>query len=71
MMCLYYFINYPDPDIQQKSWETISSTISIFCAVLLFSSFNDLVEAYVITPIFGEGDATYGALFIDILHMLF
>lgn len=70
IMCLYYFINWPDMDIQQKTWETISNTISIFCAVLLFSAFNDLVEAYIINPIFGEGDATYGALLVDSVHLL-
>merc|ERR1740130_1597960 len=71
VMCLYYFVNYDDKDIKQKAWETISSTISIFCAVLLFSSFNDLAEAYVIDPIFGEGDATKGALLVDMIHMIF
>jgi len=70
VMCLYYFINYDDADIRQMSWQTISGTISIFCAVLAFSSINDLVEAYVINPIFGEGDATMGALLVDLLHML-
>merc|ERR1740130_2305558 len=69
VMCLYYFINYDDADIRQMSWVTISGTISIFCAVLAFSSINDLVEAYVITPIFGEGDATMGALLVDFIHM--
>jgi hypothetical protein len=70
IMCLYYFINYPDPDVKEMSWTTISSTISIFCAVLLFSSFNDLAEAYIINPNFGEGETTQGALCVDILHML-
>jgi len=70
IMCLYYFINYDDEDIREMSWNTISQTISIFCAVLLFSSFNDMAEAYLINPIFGEGDATYGALLVDILHMI-
>jgi len=70
VMCLYYFINYPDKDIKQMSWQTISGTISIFCAVLAFSSINDLMGAYVTTPIFGEGDATMGALLVDVLHMI-
>jgi len=71
MMCLYYFVNYDDKDIKQKSWETISSTISIFCAVLLWSSFNDYAETYVIEVFFGEGETTNGALLVDILHSLF
>jgi multisubunit Na+/H+ antiporter MnhB subunit len=69
IMCLYYFINYPDEDIQQKSWETISSTISIFCAVLLFSAVNDMVEAYIIVPRYGEAEGV-GALCVDVIHML-
>jgi len=70
IMLLYYFINWPDKDIQEKSWETVSSIISIFCAVLLFQSFNDMTEAYIINPIFGEGDATMGALLVDSVHFL-
>jgi len=70
VMCLYYFINYDDEDIKKMTWETISSTISIFCAVLLWSSFNDLAEAYVIEPMFGPGETTNGALLVDITHML-
>jgi hypothetical protein len=70
IMCLYYFVNYDDTDIRQNSWEIISMTISIFCAVLFFSTFNDLVESNVIDPIFGKGDATKGALLVDMLHML-
>lgn len=70
IMCLYYFVNYEDPDIQQKSWEVISSTISIFCAVLLWQSFNDMMETYIIDFFFGEGETTDGALAVDILHML-
>jgi len=70
IMCLYYFVNFDDKDIRQNSWEIISQTISIFCAVLFFSTFNDMVEAFIINPIFGEGDATKGALVVDMLHML-
>lgn len=70
MMLLYYFLNWPDKDVKQKSWETVSGTISIFCAVLLFQAVNDMVEAYIITPIFGEHDYSRGALMVDVIHML-
>jgi len=68
IMTLFYFTNWPDPDIKQYSWEIISSTISIFCAVLGFSCFNDLMEAYVIDRYHLDPFQTWVA---DILHMLF
>lgn len=34
-MVLLYFVNFPDPNIRQFSWSMLSTTISIFCAVLL------------------------------------
>lgn len=37
-MSIFYFVNYPDPDIQQTTWTILSSTISLFCAVLIFSA---------------------------------
>lgn len=71
VMCLYYFISYPDEDIQEIAWFTISRTISIFCAVLLFSSLNDLAETYIIAPVFGEDPSSLGALLVDFCHMMF
>jgi len=70
IMTLYYFTNYHDTDIQKYSWKIISDTISIFCAVLIFQSFNDLAEAYIIDPLFGPEEASPGALLVDMLHML-
>lgn len=37
-MSLFYLVNYPDEDIQQVTWTILSSTISLFCAVLIFSA---------------------------------
>lgn len=34
-MVFLYFVNFPDPNIRQFSWSMLSTTISIFCAVLL------------------------------------
>jgi len=37
-MSIFYLVNYPDEDIQQVTWTILSSTISLFCAVLIFSA---------------------------------
>eukprot|EP00971_Amphidinium_carterae_P024920 491959-Amphidinium_carterae.1 len=39
-MVLYYFLLFPDQDVRQYSYEALSSTISIFCAVLSFQAQN-------------------------------
>mmetsp|Transcript_75056 Transcript_75056/g.172036 ORF Transcript_75056/g.172036 Transcript_75056/m.172036 type:complete len:585 (-) Transcript_75056:54-1808(-) len=48
MMGLYYITNFPDPDIRRYAYEVLNSTISIFCAVLLFSAGNDVFEKEVV-----------------------
>lgn len=48
IMCLYYLFNWPDPDIRKYSYEVVSSTVSIFSAVLLFQSFQGALEKYVL-----------------------
>lgn len=46
MMLIMYLVNHRDDDIRRYTYQVLSSTTSIFCAVLLFSSLNDVVEAY-------------------------
>ena len=66
MMSNFYLVNWPDADIQRISWEVISSTVSIFSAVLLFQACNKVLEYYVL-----EGMWIWYQLVVDIVHMSF
>jgi len=43
-MILFYMTNHPDEDMRKYTYMIISSTISIFCAVLIFFSVQDGVH---------------------------
>lgn len=47
-MLLFYLVNWPHKDIRRYAWGVISSTISIFCAVMIFQGFHGVVKEYVI-----------------------
>mmetsp|Transcript_88813 Transcript_88813/g.237657 ORF Transcript_88813/g.237657 Transcript_88813/m.237657 type:complete len:729 (+) Transcript_88813:90-2276(+) len=47
-MMLFYLLNWPDADIRRYSYDVISATCSIFCAVLLFDTFQDTLEVYLL-----------------------
>lgn len=65
-MLLFYFLNHRDKDMRRYTYEAVSTTVSIFCAVLIFQSVNDVIETY-----FLEGKSTAEQAVIDIAHMLF
>jgi len=65
-MSLFYLTNHSDADMRRYTYEVISATISIFCAVLLFQSVNGLLEATLF-----EGLTHDEELLIDGAHMLF
>lgn len=43
VMSLFYFVNWPDKDVRQATWDTLSTMICIFCAVLIFSSTKEIL----------------------------
>jgi len=57
-MALFYLVNHPDDDMKKYSWQTISSTLSIFCAVLLFQGYKGIVDWYLL----GEGGVGHTVL---------
>jgi hypothetical protein len=72
-MLLFYLVNHPDEDMKLYSWQVLSKTVSIFCAVLLFQACNGLVEEYVIEGMrhSAVGRQRCWPVVIDIVHMLF
>lgn len=65
-MLMFYLVNWPDRDIQRYSWQVISQTISIFCAVLLFQGCNGMVEEKLI-----KGSSELVEVGIDMAQMIF
>jgi len=51
VMSMFYLVNFPDRDIQQETWSAMSSTVSIFCAVLLFTCIKDVM-------VYGMGESS-------------
>ncbi|CAJ1430707.1 unnamed protein product [Effrenium voratum] len=73
MMALFYLVNNSDPEIRMYSWQVISSTINIFCAVLIFSASNRLVEHFAFEDKIPKEmrHLHYFAITVDFIHMLF
>eukprot|EP00405_Crypthecodinium_cohnii_P014142 CAMPEP_0206460604 /NCGR_PEP_ID=MMETSP0324_2-20121206/24843_1 /ASSEMBLY_ACC=CAM_ASM_000836 /TAXON_ID=2866 /ORGANISM="Crypthecodinium cohnii, Strain Seligo" /LENGTH=617 /DNA_ID=CAMNT_0053932323 /DNA_START=160 /DNA_END=2013 /DNA_ORIENTATION=- len=44
-MGLFHLTNHRDKDMRKYTYQVINQTVSIFCSVLMFSTFNDIVQA--------------------------
>lgn len=64
-MGLFYLTNHSDEDMRRYSYEIINATVSIFAAVLLFQTCNDLVETYLL-----DGTSPEYQVMVDMGHML-
>eukprot|EP00928_Gymnodinium_smaydae_P038649 TRINITY_DN26613_c0_g4_i1.p1 TRINITY_DN26613_c0_g4~~TRINITY_DN26613_c0_g4_i1.p1 ORF type:complete len:575 (+),score=53.21 TRINITY_DN26613_c0_g4_i1:81-1805(+) len=51
VMSLFYLVHFPDKDIQRHSWSVISSTLSIFVAVLVFQALRGVMEVCIVEPL--------------------
>lgn len=48
VMSLFYIVNHPDSDMRRYSWSVISSTISIFIAVMVFQGLDNSLVALLV-----------------------
>jgi len=62
-----YLTNHSDKDMRKYTYAVVNQTVAIFCAVLLFSIFDDLVEWLVSRNNAGEGSVLGVA--VAMLHM--
>lgn len=62
VMVMFYLTNYPDDDIRYYSWKITSITMSIFCSVLVFSGFNELIKS--------QFETEHNGLFMCVIHFM-
>eukprot|EP00443_Scrippsiella_acuminata_P044143 CAMPEP_0115220020 /NCGR_PEP_ID=MMETSP0270-20121206/27229_1 /TAXON_ID=71861 /ORGANISM="Scrippsiella trochoidea, Strain CCMP3099" /LENGTH=605 /DNA_ID=CAMNT_0002634057 /DNA_START=28 /DNA_END=1845 /DNA_ORIENTATION=+ len=65
-MGLMYLTNHHDKDMRKYTYQVINQTVSIFCSVLMFQTFNDILEAKVL-----KGASPEWKFCINWLHMFF
>lgn len=66
MMVIFYLVNWPDNDIQYYSYNTVSSSISIFSAVLAYSALSNCLKTIFLSKL-----GTHGPLILESCHFLF
>eukprot|EP00405_Crypthecodinium_cohnii_P042048 CAMPEP_0206553856 /NCGR_PEP_ID=MMETSP0325_2-20121206/16857_1 /ASSEMBLY_ACC=CAM_ASM_000347 /TAXON_ID=2866 /ORGANISM="Crypthecodinium cohnii, Strain Seligo" /LENGTH=994 /DNA_ID=CAMNT_0054053865 /DNA_START=50 /DNA_END=3030 /DNA_ORIENTATION=+ len=64
-MALLYLTNHHDRDMRRYSYGVINQTVSIFCAVLMFQTFDDIVQRLM------DGTTEEFQVMVDMGHMMF
>lgn len=67
LISLNFAMNWPDDDIKKYAYKVISSTVSIFSAVLMFQCINGLVEDWIMEPYKITG---WKEFIVDSVHMM-
>mmetsp|Transcript_25437 Transcript_25437/g.46185 ORF Transcript_25437/g.46185 Transcript_25437/m.46185 type:complete len:491 (+) Transcript_25437:67-1539(+) len=65
-VALLYLTNHPDDDMRRYTYEIINATTSIFSAVLIYESFDDVIRAN-----FLEGQPVAVCVLANFAHMFF
>jgi hypothetical protein len=71
VMTLFYFVNWPDADIQHATWCALSDMIAIFCAVLAFSAFSFALHDFAETDAHAHGPPTFTAICVHFARYIF
>jgi hypothetical protein len=65
VMTLFYFVNWPDEDVQKETWGALSDMIAIFCSVLAFSAISTSMSDFAETDPHAHGPPTLKAISIS------
>lgn len=70
VMVLFYLVNWPDDDIRRFTWIIISTTLSIFTAVLVFTSISEFVMGFLLEELLGWDRHGWRLLVVDYVFFL-
>lgn len=71
VMTLFYFVNSPDKEIREATWEALNDMVAIFCAVLAFSGFSLALHDFSETDAHAHGPPTLTALCVAFGRFVF
>merc|ERR1719329_880637 len=70
-MATFYLTNNEDEDIRKASWQVLSTTISIFSAVLLFHGVNGTLSWFFLDESMERAERHWASLRLSFGHALF